>query len=86
MPLSFISLIVHLFATVISAGFFGPGVFHNMPKVNQKTGKVMLTPSGEPRLVEAWGGYVKVTSQQPNFGHVLTPLIFRMKRELRLMS
>lgn len=50
--------------TYASAGFFGPGVFHQKQKLD-KEGKPRTKKDGSPMLAEAWGGYVKDENGTP---------------------
>lgn len=50
--------------TYASAGYFGPGLCHDKPKLD-KEGKPRVNKAGVPMKAEAWGGYVKDANDTP---------------------
>jgi hypothetical protein len=50
--------------TYASAGFFGPGLFHDKPKLD-KEGNPRMDKDGNGMKAEAWGGYVKDAEDKP---------------------
>jgi len=51
--------------TYASAGYFGPGLCHDEPKLD-KEGKPRVNKAGVPMKAEAWGGYVKDSNGAPS--------------------
>lgn len=50
--------------TYASAGFFGEGIFHDLDKVDNKTGLPCLDADGTRKKRECWGGFAKDSKGQ----------------------